>query len=327
MDNRITRRRLYNFLSYEWIVMIVVAVACILAWNLIFTMTSVKLTVGQDFKFFYDETIDSNTSGNIYTLFEKQDDPERTVFSYDLLKIGHETLQEQYNVLKERMSVQEGDIIITDATEPADDAENKDVRAKTIIDTYPTYDFISLKEDAEEYLAQFLKDGLTEDADVTDFNNLDGSKIEEVFRERMRKDNRYRSEGQKQEGIALEKERIEDLCKEVKRFRHLLNQGDEYFFMYKRYDQIITEENKETLNADEYRKKGVRPYGLKVEALSGGEGKDSPSKYFKKIGADDAKDVVILVFDLKKYQPHLQFEAIAFINAVVSGCSNLYDVI
>lgn len=334
MDNKITRRRLYNFLSYEWIVMIVVAVACILAWNLIFTMTSVKLTIGQDFKFYYDETIDSDSSGNLYTLFENEEDPKRTVFSYDLLKIGHEALHKEYNVLKDRMSVQEGDILITDCTEPDDDATDKSVRAKTIIDTYPTYDYISLKEDAEEYLAQFLKDEFLDQdgkvksgVDVVDFNNLDGAKIEAVFRARMRKDNRYRSESQILEGIKLEKGRIQDLCKEVKRYRHLLNQGDEYFFMYKRYEQTI--QNGVSDSAKDKIEQGKdlvpKPYGLRVQALNGGEGKETPSKYFKKIGAVDAKDVVILVFDLKQYQPHLQFEAIAFINAIVRNCSNLYD--
>ena len=64
-------------------------------------------------------------------------------------------------------------------------------------------------------------------------------------------------------------------------------------------------------------------YGLRVEALSGG--KESPTKYFKMKDAEDAKDVVIMVFNFKTYQPHLQFETIAFINAIVDGCSNLYN--
>lgn len=327
MDNKITKRRLYNFLSYEWIVMIVAVVAAIIAWNLIFTMTSVKLTVGQDYKFFIDETIDS--SNEVYNLLKTEDG--KTVFSYDVLKVGHETLFSEYNVLKERMSVQEGDLIITDCTEPAGDEEDKSVRAKTIIDTYLTYDFISLKEDAEDYLADLLKDehinpeNGTALADVTDYNNLDESKIEELFRNRMKRDNRYRSENQKLEGIALEKERIKNLCNEVKKFRHLLCQGDEYFLMYQRYEQIWNELDdsvKERYENDKYRSKGTRPYGLKVGALQGGE---NPSKYFKKAGTDNSNDVVILVFDLKDYQPHLQFESIAFINAIVDGCSNLYE--
>ena len=327
MDNRITRRRLSNFLSYEWILMIIMSVVGIIVWSLIFTMTGVKLTTGQEFKFYFDETIDANSVSELYALFKDEENENKSVFSYDILKMGHERLISEYNVLKDRMSVHEGDAIITDITVPADDAKDKSVRAKTIVDNYLTYDFISLEEDAEKYLSQFLKDGLTADSvDVTDFFNLDGAKIEKVFRERLAKDNRFRSESQKQEGIALEKQRIESLCKEVKKFRHLLNQGEEYFFMYTRYEQLLEQginEDYRDFYEQDILLKGRRPYGLKLEALSGGE--NSPSKFFRKVGADDAKDVVLLVFNFTEYQPHLQFESIAFINAIVDGCSNLYN--
>lgn len=329
MDNKITRRRLYDFLSYEWILMIVIVLVSIIAWEIIFTMTRVTLTTGQDFLFFYDEGIATSNAGQTYTLFNRQDKDGRTVFSYDVLKIGHEELLEEYNVLQDRMSIQEGDVIITHCSEPEQNDETQRVRAKTIIDTYKTYDYVSLKEDAEAYLASLLKDGLSASThDVADYNNLDQAKIEKLFRDRMKGDNRYRSESQKQEGIALEKERIADLCFEVKRFRILLEQGDEYFMMYTRYDQVISlgvdDGMKEQYDKDSYRLKGERPYGLKVEALSGDD-KQPVSKYFRKDDADNAKDIVILVFDLKEYQPHLQFEAIAFINAIVENCSNLYD--
>lgn len=328
MDNKITRRRLQDFLAYEWLVIVAIVVVCILAWELIFTMTQVKITTGQDFLFFYDTTIDTGSATKVYNLFEKEDE-ERTVFSYDVFRISHEGLYNEYNVLEERLSVQEGDVIITDCTEPKKD-EDFLVSAKAIIDRYAVCDYYKLRDDAEAYLANLLKDGLTkETADVTNYKNLDENKIEALFRERMKGDNRYRAENQKQEGIALEKERIKDLCEELKKFKYLLTQGDEYFMWYRRYDQTIAEygntpEAEKTYENDPYRQRGIRPYGLKVEALNG-RGENSPSRYFKKLNADTAKDVVILVFDLIQYQPHLQFESIAFINAVVDGCSNVYD--
>lgn len=334
MDNKITRRRLHNFLAYEWIVMLVVVVVGILAWELIFTMTRIMPTTGQDFLFFYDQTIDSASSGQVYALLEHKDKPERTIFSYDLLKISHEVLSEEYNVLEDRLTIQEGDLIITDMKAPEQDAEDQSVRAKSIIDTFLTYDYISLKDDAEEYLSKLLKYHLVDDyekglVDVTNYDLLDESKIEELFRDRMSGDNRYRSESEISQGIELEKERIQDLCLEVKKFRYLLEQGDEYFMMYRRYDQAyeqgVKDEIKEVYEKDEYRLKGVRPYGLKLEKLTGGTEKNPASRYFRMKGADNAKDVVILVFDLKEYQPHLQFESIAFINAIVDNCSDLYE--
>lgn len=333
MDNKITKRRLHDFLSYEWIVMIVVAVVGILVWSLIFTMTSVRLTIGQDFLFFYDESVEVSSISDFYLLFDKEDDNTRTVFSYDLMKMRHEELLESNNVLKDRLSVQEGDVIITDCAESESQEETtKSVRAKSLVDSFAVYDFDKLKSDAEEYLAGLLKDQFLDadgkaisGVDVADYNNLDQTKIETLFRQRMRKDNRYRSESQKQEGIKLEQQRIKDLCGEIIKFRYLLSQGDEYFFMYKRYEQML--ENGVSDDVKDYIEQAKdtvdKRYGLRVEALSGG--KESPTKYFKMKEAEDSKDVVVMVFNFKSYQPHLQFETIAFINAIVDGCSNLYN--
>jgi hypothetical protein len=336
MDNKITKRRLHDFFSYEWVIMIVVIIVGILAWDLIFTMTRVKLTPGQDFLIFYDETVDAQSASQTYALYQKDGKENRTVFSFDVLRLGHEELTSEYNVMQDRLTIQEGDVVVTDCTEPDADATNKSVRAKTLIDKYPICDYQTLLEDAENYLAKLLKNEYLDSegkkisgVDVTDFNNIDLAKVEALFRQRMARDNRYRTELQIKEGIKLEEGRIDDLCYEVKRFRYLLTRGNQYFLTYTRFDQTIAQDEggtaEETYKNDKYRLLGERKYGLKVEALSGGSNKETPAKHFRKKGASDAKDVVILVFDLKAYQPHLQYEAIAYINAIVDGCSSLYD--
>jgi hypothetical protein len=336
MDNKITKRRLHDFFSYEWIIMIVVIIVGILAWDLIFTMTRVKLTPGQDFLIFYDETVDVQSASETYALYQKDGKEYRTVFSYDVLRLGHEELISEYNVMQDRLAIHEGDVIVTDCAEPDADATNKSVRAKTLIDRFPICDYQTLLEDAENYLAKLLKDEFLDSdgkivngGDVADFSNVDLAKVEALFRQRMARDNRYRTELQRQEGIKLEEGRIQDLCYEVKRFRYLLTKGDQYFLTYTRYDQIISQDESGTAEEfyknDKYRLLGERKYGLKVEALNGGYNKEAPAKHFRKKGSSDAKDVVILVFDLKAYQPHLQYEAIAYINSIVAGCSDLYD--
>ncbi len=306
--------------------MIVAIVIAILVWGLVFSMTSVKLTDGQLFKFYYDESIYSNGIDKIYGLMVDDDDDSRCIFSYDVLKVDCEAINRNFNVLLERLMVHEGDVLITDCIEPDENSAVTSVRAKTIIDSqnpYDVYDYDLLLKDAETYLAQFLKDGLNaETSDPADYNNLDGNKIEKQFRKRMKKDNRFRTEKQKEAGVLLEKARIEDLCHEVKKFRVLLSQGDEYFFMYAKYEQLLKEEpdidDYYVQNKDAYEKR----YGLRVDALKGGT---NASEFFKLKSTHSAKDVVVLVFDFEKYQPHLQFEAISFINAIVDNCSNLYD--
>lgn len=324
MDNKITKKRLSDFLSYEWIAVIAVAIACIIVWELIFTMTGVRLTTGQEFKFYYDQTIYADSSNKMYDVMTKDAETNKSIFSYDVLKISHETLMKEYNVLYDRLSVQEGDVIVTDCVAPAEDAEDKSVRAKTIIDGQPVYDFDTLLSDAESYLAKLLKDGLdVTTTDVCVFENLDGEKIEKLFLDRMKRDNRFRTEEAKTDGIKLEKERIQTLCDEVRKFRILLSQGEEYFFMYSRYEQVLLSELSSE-SAEYYQKnkdQSPKKYGLRVEALTGGI---DPSELFKLQDSDNAKDVVVLVFNFLKYQPHLQFECISFLNAIVSECSNLY---
>ncbi len=324
MDNKITKRRLSDFLSYEWILMIVIAVVAIIVWELIFTMTSVRLTTGQQFKYYYDQGVYSGTDASLYTLF-----PEYDTFSYDVLEVNSESLTEDYNVLSARYSIQEGDIILTSGVEPKEEDKDKNVRIKALVDSYKMYDYDKLLNDAESYLAGFLKDGLdAKTADVADTANIDSAKIETVFRERMRKDNRFRSEEQKKEGIKQETERIERLCVEVKKFRVLLSQGNDFFYMYQRYDQLIELGNlseKDKQSYENYKDQEPKKYGLMVEKLIGDETKHSVSEFFKLAGNDNAKDVVLCVFDFLEYQPHLQFETISFINTIVDACSNLYD--
>ncbi len=49
MDNKITKKRLGDLCSYDWILFIAAIAAAILVWELLYAFTSVKLTTGQRF--------------------------------------------------------------------------------------------------------------------------------------------------------------------------------------------------------------------------------------------------------------------------------------
>jgi len=100
------------------------------------------------------------------------------------------------------------------------------------------------------------------------------------------------------------------------------------FYRYTRYEQsakTAQEKDKasyETLVGKEKeagRENAV--YGLELGALSGG--RNSVTKYVKRAGEADASGVTLLVFDFKSEQEDLQYEAIAFINAIVRDCSDI----
>ena len=101
MDNRITKKRLSEYLSYEWILILVIAIAGIIVWELAYTIASVKLTSGQHFKYYYDYTVSSSGQAQLHALFDKHD-----TFSYDVLKVSYEDRTADMQILTARLSVQ-----------------------------------------------------------------------------------------------------------------------------------------------------------------------------------------------------------------------------
>lgn len=334
MDNKVTKKRLSNFFAYEWITMIIVIVVAIIVWEFVYTVSAVRLSVGQNFKYYYDENVDTYGATYLYEMINRKD-----TLSYDVLSFDYESLTEEAgNILSARLSIYEGDVIFTDCIdytklEGANENTTKEIRVKSLVDSYNGYDFITLKNDAIDYLKGFLPDGRTVDGDI-EFSMLSKDKIASSFRSRMKKDNRFREEEQILNGIKMEEERLEKLCRDVKDFSYLLSLREttpELFYNYTKFEQSF-----ESAAEDKYKiqyetavknekEKGREnvPYALCLSALKGGEGKTDPSSYFKIKGKETAEDVVLMVFNFKDKQPHLQYETIGFINQIVKDCSTL----
>ena len=354
MDNRITKNRLSDFLSYEWILIILFAFISIMAWELFYTMASVKLTTGQQFKFFFDQSL----SGNSTAVMRFLDDDD--VLSYDVQKVSVERLLSSYNVLSTRLDIQDGDVIFTNCKDPLknapnpDEVENTNIRLKEIVDAYCVYSFEELNLDAQEYLKRYIKDENLSNNDLFDkvkTGVLDESKIEKTFRSRMKKDNRFRTQAQIKEGVKMEKERIERLYEETVLFGKLLELESTHeglFYRYTKYaqrrDTQELVENKERLqeiiDGEVARLEGLGLSGVDnadgdtefIYALNLGklpattvEGKVSPSSVCRLNTSDTADDVCLAVFNFRSYQPHLQFETISFINSIVRNTSDILD--
>ena len=167
MDNRVTRKRLSDFLAYEWIFVIIICVLSIVVWELVYMVGEVRLTVGQNFKFYYDQTID-NKDGKLYSLIEEKS------ISYDILSLDYEQLSEKYNVLSSRLVLKEGDILITDCkqdyTQPEDGSQPQplQVRLKSAVDNLYGYSFNQMLIDAQTY----LRDNFIKDDKVENFNDI-----------------------------------------------------------------------------------------------------------------------------------------------------------
>jgi hypothetical protein len=320
MDNKITKRRLSNFLAYEWIMIIIVALAAIVVWEFVYGIVSVKPTTGQQFKIYYDEGM-AYSSGRLMDLLDEDD-----TLSYDVLDLDVEELIKDNNVLSTRLSVYEGDIIISNGIA---DEETGAMRAKAVVDSTAIYSLEELLEDAKSYLREFLKDEDAPENAELDFDNLDEDKIKAHFLERMDGDNRFRKEEQKADGVEKEKARIEKLCKDTKDFEYfLLNAPEGALFRYTRYEQSANDDLPEYYS-DMFEEAYIleceeRPnaiYGINAGALKGG--KTDPSTFFKVGGESTAEGAIVMCFNFLAHQPDLQFECISFYCTIIRECSDI----
>lgn len=320
MDNRLTKRRLSDFFAYEWIITVVAAVAAIIVLELIYTVAAVRLSTGQQFKYYMDEDLyvyDSST-GDIYSLLGVKTGKNGKTFSFDVLSVEAENLSSSYNVLSVRLSVQEGDAIFTSSLE-----KDGTVRAKSIIDEFSVYDMQSLLNSAKEYIAQFKGDG----------DSLDENKIRDYFDKRMKGDNRFRTESEKEEGRQNEIERIKKLSLDVQDFETLMSVGEEkgLFYKYTKYEQSATTVDDETYRAA-YEKEKTEGrenfvYGFNMAAMTHAPertDKRNVSDYLKLSGGT-AYGVVLVLFDFSAEQPDLQFECISFVCTLAREFSDFLD--
>ena len=326
MENKITKKRLSDFLSYEWIVMIIIAVVAIFGLEIVYDATSVQLTAGQSFKYYYDTSVAPVSNNEFVNQLI-----ERNTFSYDVIKLNTESLDAENNVLTSRLSIQEGDVIFTDIkgidkTETYNEVEYPAyVRAKGHVDStsYVMYALDDMLNDAKTYLTNnFIKDG-----QEISIANIDDAKVEKVFRKRMKGDNRFRKESQIKKGIEAERLRIEKLVENVIYFESFINnpQYQSALFKYRRYEQVYnrstTDESKE-LYGSWLAEQEEKIFGINIGALDEiGDGVDatkllqlkSPENKEDKL----SKNVVLMVFDFKSYQPHLQYESLSFVCSTI----------
>lgn len=213
MDAKITKKRLNILLSYDWIKIILVAVAMIVLWSLIFTMTATRVTNAQNFTIFNYTGTSANSRFNSYSSTLK----EKGVFSYEILEISATDITTGQNysetLLQTRLSVGEGDALFAANVENPD-TEYADTEGNAFHPTYLQqflYGYYNIAaemdvylEEMEEYLNGYYGGDYAK-------GEADKQKIETDFRARIKqtKDKRFKKESEIREGIAKELARIE----------------------------------------------------------------------------------------------------------------------
>lgn len=219
MDAKITKLRLSRMLSYDWLKIVAIAVAAIIVWVLIFTMTATRITCAQSFVVYNYVGNVSLSNTKFSSAYSKAFNGG--VFSYEVLEATYYDLtlseSDAYTVMQAHLSADEGDaVFVADIDNPSasykDGEETRyDSYVQTMLGSFGYY-FENLDRDAEQgffkrmerYIGGYYENG--------DFENgaLDEDKVAKDFRARAQKnkDKRYKKEEQIVAGIAQDVQRI-----------------------------------------------------------------------------------------------------------------------
>ncbi len=212
MDARITKQRLANMLSYDWLKIVGAIALAAVFFCLFFVMIATRATDGQTF---YVYAYDGLNAGRDFGLLENNL-LDKKVFGYDILNTGSESFKSSglygNSVFTARRSAGEGRVMfVSDVRETDENGKEKstllsfmdyagDERERFGIFLDPEQ-FLA---DCKTYLAAFFGETLSGE-------EPDAGKVRETFMARNGSDKRFRSSAKKEAGIAEEAKRLKKL--------------------------------------------------------------------------------------------------------------------
>ncbi len=207
MDARITKHRLGNLLSYDWLKILATVAAAIFGLSAFFTMVRARPSNGQVFDF---QTYGGLTEGEYnYRLT----DALESMFSYDILQTSNENFKSDSNgmqVFTARRAVKTGTVIVAADYSASEETpspfaslcemglvdEGTDRERQALF-----FDVNAYLSDTQKYLSRFFSDWEHGEAP-------DKDKVQAYFSEVSKKDKRFRSAEDKEKGVELEEKRI-----------------------------------------------------------------------------------------------------------------------
>ncbi len=220
MDAKITKQRLANFLSYDWLKILISVVAVVVALVIFFTTVQTRPRKDQVYELYAYYGLLLGEDG--YDIADIA--PKEKTFSYDVLSVGAEAFDNTglYGgaAYSARRAAGQGEVLFL-APVPAESGktdENGNPVEFTHLDEFMQaaiadagtenetlrnileFDVFTLE--CESYLSSVFGENW-ETSDVPD----DG-RVREIFLQRNGKDKRFRTEAKKEKGIAQERERL-----------------------------------------------------------------------------------------------------------------------
>ena len=326
MDNRFTKKRIANMLSYDWIKMLAVVLGIVFVWILSYTIGAPRASEGQVFGVYY------YVGDNAFAY--KKDAGEvagelvftKKIFSYDILDYTSRVITNDHygELMMTSVSVSEGDIMISVDSEEG--LKNNASEVRKMLDGYVGvfYDYDKLIADAKAYC---IGNGfVTENSDGSYL--LNENKIADYFAMRMVKDPRFRDKNGERynQGVKDEIERIKRVWNNAIILEDCLLNHPEIRFNYTLYSQSILA-SPDDYKDEEYHSFTEKTYGINLGKLVGGEVTVTseyyiPLKEGEEVSSLTADGIIMLVYDFKDAQPDLQFETLTAVNYFIGRYSN-----
>ena len=231
MDAKITKKRLSQMLSYDWLKIILTAVAGILVWSLLFTTTATRIQPSQSFGVY------TYTGASATTKFSDLPNRTQSLFSYEVIERKTEDINSYGNdyatqIMEARLTTEEVDVIFIANVDGGSIEYTLDGETKTttyLEDFLYRFHAYAYRLDGENGYLQQMQNYLNAyyHGDYTNPNNIDATKIESDFRAKVKqtKDKRYKTEEKISVAVQNEIERIQQYRQSFVDFNDYLEKG------------------------------------------------------------------------------------------------------
>ena len=331
MDAKITKIRISRMLSYDWLKIVIASVVAIIVWTLVFTMSATRITPAQQFTVFNYVGNTSFSLTNFNALYNKAF--EQKVFSYEVLELTQNDLAANKDyagtLMQARTAVEEGDVMFVadiDNPDTAKKDENGEIIGyeRTYLESllwgYRGY-FYELNPEKEHsffykmeaYLNSFYTEGWEKE------DSLDQNKVKAEFRNRVKKDKRFKTEEQLLQGEKDDIARIESYRDALAQFYAWLEEGVVSFTTTTLSDGEFTVEGMYSINICPTEKtaglkKYVAYYQEEVEPANPETGEEGKTHYVA-----TAKDMNVAFFRFDGVEEGFQYESLVFVNYVIEN--------
>lgn len=363
MDVKVTKKRFFNLVAYDWIKIVALSVAIVFVWILLFTTCATRATDGQQFYFVLYGDVSAKGSEDFDMLKKMKKDGD---LSYDVLDYSVNSITKAGNygaqyMLSLRNATHEVDVFLiyagatnkivglpeekTDEGKKADETAGsttagteqkpteKSSDIKGILDGGSVQSIDKLLLGAKSYLEKF-------GANFDPTNpTVDDAKIERYFRSERITSARnykklYKTESQIKAGVKNEQARIRKLLEAYLRVSKVIESVKPTEKNFLRY-YIPANERKKENPADMVRV----PYGIDLALLNADLAKLSADEvkalgkekiedrwvYADKNGDPQTAGITLCVSDYTSSQRDLQYEAVTFIDYFIRTFSRYAD--